>query len=205
MPLPISPVPAERFCLTSGRVDRLGPFAMRVDAGGMRGVVPGAFGTTAELAFTYRGPSTTTAPLADGTVRRQIGLRLRAQDTCNAVYVMWHIEPGSGIAVSVKHNPQQSTHAECLARGYTLVRPTRATEREPVTVGVRRTLRADIEGRTLRISTDGAVTWEGLLPVEADAFSGPAGVRSDNGEFAFELRASGGVPGPSPCAGVVRD
>lgn len=204
-PPPISSIPTGRFCPTSGRVDPLGPFAMKVNLGGMRGVVAGDRSGAAELAFTYRGPSTTTAPLANGSLRRQIGLRLRAQDTCNAIYVMWHVEPAPRVAVSVKRNPGQSTHAQCLDKGYINIRPTKELPRAPIEIGAPRTLRAEIDGTTLRVRTDGAVTWEGVLPPEANAFAGPAGIRSDNGEFDFEVRVPDGSRGQVGCAGVVRD
>ena len=37
-----------------------------------------------------------------GELRRQFGLKLRAQDACNLVYVMWRIEPASKLVVSIK-------------------------------------------------------------------------------------------------------
>ncbi|MEA2752645.1 MAG: hypothetical protein QOI41_6788, partial [Myxococcales bacterium] len=70
--------------------------------GGVRAVIAGDRSRAAELAFVYRGPSVSTAPLANGELRRQIGLKLRAQDTCNVVYVMWHVERSPGAFVSVR-------------------------------------------------------------------------------------------------------
>jgi len=204
-PPSISAIRTAQFCPTSGRVDPLGPFGMKVNLGGMRGVVAGDASAKAELAFTYGGPSSATSPLADGTIRRQIGLRLRAQDTCNAIYVMWQIAPQSRVAVSVKRNPGKSTHAQCLDQGYINLRPTGEPAPPPPQVGAARVLRAEIEGRILRVTADGTTAWQGTLPVEADALTGPAGIRSDNGMFDFELRVPGGTQSAASCAGVIRD
>lgn len=204
-PPAIVSIPTARFCPTSGKVTPLGPASMSVNMGGMRGVVAGDASTTAELAFTYRGPSSTTTPLADGTVRRQIGLRLRAQDTCNAIYVMWYVAPTPRIAVSTKSNPGMATHAQCLDRGYINLRPSNEKPPAPIEVGKSRTLRAEIVGSTLVVKADGVVAWEGALPTEAAALSGPAGIRSDNGAFDFELRVPDGTRGQSGCNGVIRD
>lgn len=204
-PPAITAIRTAQFCPTSGRVDPVGPFGMKVDLGGMRGVVAGDTSAKAELAFTYRGPSSATSPMADGTVKRQIGLRLRAQDTCNAIYVMWQIAPASRISVSVKRNPGKSTHAQCLDQGYINLRPTGEPSPPTPQVGAPRVLRAEIEGRILRVTADGATAFQGALPEEADAFSGPAGIRSDNGVFDFEVRVPGGTQSQGSCAGVIRD
>jgi hypothetical protein len=144
--------------------------------------------TGLELSFQFRGDSAETAPLASGELRRQIGIKLRAQNTCNIVYVMWHIAPTSGIHVSVKSNPGESQHAECGDQGYVQLSPSVSREVAPITVGQPRTLEARIEGTTLRVSVDGSVAWDGPLPATAFAFDGPVGLRSDNGDFDVRLR-----------------
>jgi hypothetical protein len=58
----------------------------------------------AEIHFKYLGPSQDSRPLASGILRRQIGLKLRAQDSCNLIYAMWRIEPDTGVTVSLKRN-----------------------------------------------------------------------------------------------------
>jgi hypothetical protein len=55
--------------------------------------------------FTYLGPTQDVSHLADGEVRSQFGVKLRAQDTCNIVYVMWQFAPAQRIAVSVSAIP----------------------------------------------------------------------------------------------------
>src|SRR5438132_550825 len=81
----LAPIPTNAFCVTSGRVEPTGPRSQKVTAAGMRGVAAADASRKAEVAFTYRGPSRNDVPLANGEVRRQIGLKLRAQDTCNVV------------------------------------------------------------------------------------------------------------------------
>src|SRR5262249_51790736 len=100
-----SNVGSSRLCVTSGRVSARDARTLSVESAGMRAVVARDSSRSAEIAFVYRGPSATTSPLASGELRRQIGLKLRAADTCNVVYVMWHVDPTPGVFVSVKHNP----------------------------------------------------------------------------------------------------
>src|SRR5271167_4016291 len=67
--------------------------------------------------FTYLGPTSEVSLLGNGEVRHQFGLKLKAQDICNLVYVMWNFDTQK-MAVSVKLNPGQRSHEECLDRGY---------------------------------------------------------------------------------------
>jgi hypothetical protein len=194
-------VPASALCVTSGAVETLGPRALRVEAAGMRGVLSSDASSAVELAFRYTGASRSDAALANGELRRQIGLKLRAQDSCNVVYVMWHVEPTSGIFVSVKRNPGQSTHAECMDQGYQNLTP---AEKHPVPAiheGERHTLRAVVEGNVLSVFADDTLAWKSTLPAQAFDFEGPAGVRSDNGGFDFELRVPGGANRDAACSG----
>jgi hypothetical protein len=157
----------------------------------VRAVVAGSSGSAAGMQFIYRGPSRGTAPLASGELRRQIGLKLRAQDTCNVVYVMWRIAPTSGIHVQVKSNPgRQKRHEECRDRGYQTIRPESRRPVPDVRPGESHSLDGFIDGGRLRVLADGVLAWEGTLPDEALDFTGPAGLRSDNGEFEVEFRAS---------------
>jgi hypothetical protein len=141
----------------------------------------------AALSFSYRGPSRTTEPLASGELRRQIGLKLRAQNTCNVVYVMWHVAPTIGVHVSIKSNPNQRAHSECGDRGYINL-PGPSVPIPAIHEGESHTLEARIDGEILRVNADGALVWQGHLPPEAFAFNGPVGIRSDNGDFDAELR-----------------
>ena len=177
-----------RFCPTTGRVAGLGKQAFKVNTGGMRGVIAGDKSRSAELAFVFRGPSKEAAPLADGSLRQQIGLKLRASNSCNVVYVMWHIVPEQGLWVMVKSNPGETEHAQCHDNGYSTVKPTKSAPLPELRVDEGHTLRADLDGDALRVFADGVTVWQGKLPQVALSFDGPVGTRSDNGEFDFELR-----------------
>jgi hypothetical protein len=148
----------------------------------------------AEVDFRYLGPTQASEPLASGELRRQIGLKLRARDTCNVVYVMWHIEPRGGVHVSVKSNPGRREHSQCHDGGYLNVSPTRARAVRPIVPGERRKLRAFLAGDTLTVEVDSEPVWTGTLPGQAFAVDGPMGVRTDNGEFDLVMRVRSALP-----------
>ena len=145
----------------------------------------------AEIHFRYLGPTAATKPLASGEVRRQIGLKLRARDTCNVVYVMWHIEPDVRLVVAVKRNPGQGTHAECGTRGYVNLRPRRRAPVAAVRGGSSHTLRAVLQGETLTVWADGVLVWEGSVPPKLLDFDGPVGLRTDNAALELDYSAGG--------------
>lgn len=145
--------------------------------------------SSAELRFVVRGPSVVTTPLANGELRRQVGIKLRAESTCNVVYVTWHLAPTTGIHVSVKRNPGLTTHASCGDGGYLNVQPQRRSEPAAARTGELHELRATISGTTLTVMADGLLAWEGTLPPEAFTFDGPIGLRTDNVEASVSLRA----------------
>jgi len=156
----------------------------------LRAEAPGRRGDRAEMVFTYLGPSREGVPLASGELRRQLGLKLRAQDACNLVYVAWRFDPTPGIAVQVKRNEGMTRSAECGARGYRTVRPRFAVPVAPPAAGERHALRAEIaEDGVVRVHTDGRLVFEGLLPADAGGLRGPPGLRADNARALLELRA----------------
>jgi hypothetical protein len=174
----VAPIAPSTLCMTRGTLDR-----RSITEPTVRGYAPGAGGDAAQLTFTYRGDSETTRELASGEARRQIGLKLRAQDGCNLVYVMWRLDPKPKLDVSVKYNPGKRNHAECGADGYTKVRP-RAKRFVPAFgYGKTHTLRAEIVGDDLFAWIDGQLRFQGHLPRTARTLSGPAGLRSDNVKF----------------------
>ncbi len=186
-------------------MERVGPADLRVESGAVspsgtvfqlrrpmiRALVRGG-DSSARLDFLYLGPSHETALLASGELRRQIGIKLRARDTCNVVYVMWHVAPSHGIHVEAKLNPESRTHAECHDRGYRRVDPTFHSPVSPIAEGTRHSLVASVDGRDLRVLADGELAWSGLLPPEILHLQGPLGFRSDNGEFDIELWTEAG-------------
>lgn len=185
----VAPVTGDALCVTKGELTE-GAVAVPT----MRGYARGGGGDAAQLTFTYKGESHDSRALANGDVRRQIGLKLRAQDSCNVIYVMWRLDPRPKIDVSIKINPMMSTHEECGASGYTKVR-SRAKHYVPAfEFGTKHTLRAEIVGDDLYAWVDNRLVYQGRLPASARAISGPAGLRSDNVSFDLvELAA----PSPS--------
>lgn len=179
--------PAARWRVTKGHVEALGDGRARVSEPTMRAVVPGADGDDAELRFTYLGGSDGARALASGEMRRQIGIKLRAADGCNLLYVMWRIEPRAQIVVSLKSNPGMRTHRECGARGYRNLVAHGGVQPAPLAPNVEHRLRAKLEGRVLRVWADRVLAWEGDVGDEVLALRGPPGVRSDNGRFDLEL------------------
>jgi len=197
---PLSPVERGQLCVTTGEVAATDS-GLRIEGPEVRAFVRRPPGRAAEIRFSYGGPSAQTQRLASGELRRQFGIKLRAADTCNLVYAMWHFAPEPGLAVLVKSNPGKHTHAECGAHGYLSVPPTwsrRVAAPEP---GTRHVLRAELDGRELQVSVDGASAWKGTLPGEGFAFEGPVGLRSDNARLDFTFAAEpaeGSQPTPCP-------
>lgn len=183
--------------VTSGVLTNASATSFRVEHPSFRAEVGEAPRHSVEMTFVYRGPGRQQAALASGELRRQIGLKLRARDACNVIYVMWHIEPSQGLEVSVKSNPGQSTHEECLDRGYRFIKPSFSRADLPVVeAGAPRTLSVTLSGDTLRVDADGQPAWMGVLPPQE--FDGPVGVRTDNGVFDIELRTSAASSGERP-------
>ena len=191
-PVPVRALPAGEICVTSGGIKQASRGRMSVDEPKMRSVAPGSSGDVGELRFQYRGATEKVAPLASGQLRRQVGLKLRAQDGCNLVYAMWRIEPEPGIVVQIKHNQGQRVHAECGTRGYRTVSPRRRGQVPVLQPGSEHKLRAEITGQDLTVWADGVIVWEGDLGPEAAAFTGPLGMRSDNVALDVELLADPG-------------
>jgi hypothetical protein len=188
-PVALAPVEAAALTVTSGAISGGTDGDLEIRAPTVRAVASGRGGAEVELAFVYGGPTLETVPLASGEARRQIGLKLRAHDTCNVIYVMWHIEPTTGIHVALKSNPGMSTDSECGDGGYDTLAPTWWREVAAISAGVQRTLRATIEGDFVLVMVDGELVWAGHLPPAALVLEGPVGMRSDNGDFDLVLRA----------------
>jgi hypothetical protein len=175
----------EELCVTNGVVSSLPDGRLAIDSPSARAVVRAATDQTAEIRFRYLGPTTVSKPLASGELRRQIGLKLRAKDSCNLVYAMWHIEPDAKFAVSIKRNPGEHTHAQCHAQGYVTVRARRSAALPRIQPGESHSFRAALRGSDLTLVADGQVVWEGTLSSEISTFDGPVGFRTDNARFEF--------------------
>jgi hypothetical protein len=185
----LATVPRANLCVTEGVLDELPEGQLGVSVPKMRAYVNRYTTSDVEADFTYLGPTGNEARLGSGELRRQFGLKLRAQDACNLVYAMWRIEPESKLVVSVKSNPGQHTSAECGNRGYKNIKPQRSTPVPLLQERARHTLRAEMNGDELRVFADDALVWQGAVGPEAMALDGPVGMRSDNARLQLELRA----------------
>lgn len=181
------------LCVTKGHIAEAA-----VNEPTMRGYANGFGGDAAALTFTYQGETFETRELAGGQARRQIGLKLRAQDSCNVVYVMWRLDPKPALDVSVKLNPLMKTHEECGANGYTKVKPRKKTFVPQFEYGKTHTLRAEIVGDELYAWIDDKLLWQGTLPDTARVLKGPAGVRSDNVKFDLVSLSAPKAEGTAP-------
>jgi hypothetical protein len=195
---PLRAVAPSQLCVTLGDVHPLSGNRVAILAPKVRAVMTSPTRAHAELRFTYVGPSAEEARLGSGELRRQIGIKLRAQDSCNVVYAMWRLEPEQKIVVSIKQNSGMRTHAECGTRGYTNVKARRSSPAPAVKPGEAHVLAAHLDSGELRITADGKVVWEGAVDV---AFDGPVGLRTDNARFELEL-ATGAPAGGQPLAHV---
>jgi hypothetical protein len=189
-PAALQRIDRERLCVTNGAVTALPGGRLAIETPSSRGFVQAgternAADQVAEIRFQYLGPSQDSKPLASGELRRQIGLKLRTQDSCNLIYAMWRIEPAERVAVSVKRNAGLHTHAQCGVQGYVNFKPQEGEGPPPIRPGEAHTLRAELRGRDLTVVADGRIAWQGSLGNEVLPI-GPPGFRTDNARFAFE-------------------
>jgi hypothetical protein len=185
----LSPVGRAHLCVTEGAVEEMPDHRLSVSVPKMRAYLNGLTAQAVEAEFIYLGATGNEARLGSGELRRQFGLKLRAQDACNLVYAMWRIEPESKLVVSVKSNPDQHTSAECGNRGDRNIKPAHGKPVPALRPGSAHTLRAEMNGAEMRVFADNALVWEGSVGAEALSFDGPIGMRSDNARLQLEFRA----------------
>ncbi|HVK78147.1 MAG TPA: hypothetical protein VM734_32800 [Kofleriaceae bacterium] len=190
-PGPLAPAATDALCATRGKLDG-DRGRVHITEPVVRMVAPSSHADAAALRFTYQGPTKDSVALGSGQIRRQLGLKLRAEDGCNLVYVMWRIEPGPGIEVSVKRNRGKRSADDCGTSGYTKVKAARSVAVPAPAPGDAHTLEAHITGDQLVATVDGEVVWEGALPASARSLAGPAGLRTDNVVADVELLTADG-------------
>lgn len=191
----VVPVAADQMCVTHGVMQ-----GTVVSDPEVRAVSTTSGGDAASLTFKMHDWPTQTKALRSGDVRHQLGLKLRAEDGCNLVYVMWRLDPPKpSVEVQVKRNPGAATNQECGTSGYTRVKPSRRGKIPYASPGEQHTLQAEIHGDALTAWVDGNVAWTGELPSDARELEGPAGIRSDN--LAYEIVTFAAPPGHGqiPC------
>lgn len=179
------------FDVPDGRIEKAAGGRLMVSSKEMRATVKFATPQDVTVKFTYLGPTREVSRLGSGEIRSQFGIKLRAQDTCNIVYMMWHFFPDQKIAVSVKRNPGKRTHEDCLDRGYiNNIKPRVSALPPPVRPDQPHSLRASMRGSDLTVQADDKVVWEGDLGPIALEFNGPVGLRSDNARVVFDFLVS---------------
>jgi len=185
-------------CVTNGVVSPLAGDRLTIDTASSRAVAQAdsenASDQIAEIDFQYLGPSVDSRPLASGVLRRQIGLKLRAQDSCNLIYAMWRIEPDAGVTVSIKRNAGLHTHKECGAHGYINFKSQVRGDLPHMRLGEVHQLRAELHGSDLVVTADGKIAWQGALGNEMALPVGPTGFRTDNARFTLEYFTMAGAP-----------
>jgi hypothetical protein len=184
----LAPVSRSALCVTEGTLRELPGGRLAVNDMKMRAVVGMPTPPEVEARFTYLGGTAQESRLGSGAIRRQFGLKLRAQDACNLIYAMWRIEPESKLVVSVKSNPGQHSSAECGNRGYVNLKPRRGGAIPLLRPGDSHRLSAVIRGDELSVAVHGQVVWLGSVGRSA-AVEGPVGIRSDNARLELELLA----------------
>ncbi len=183
------PVNLGNLCVTEGAIEKAEGGRLSVNAPKMRAYVNAWTSQSVEVRFTYLGPTRNESALGSGEMRRQFGLKLRAQDPCNLVYAMWRIDLESKLVVSVKRNPNAHTSAECGTHGYENIKPRKASAVPRLRTGESHTLRAEMKKEHLKIFVDNLEVWDGDVGSDAAALEGPVGIRSDNARLEFDLKA----------------
>lgn len=177
------------LCVTEGAIEELPGQKLSVSVPKMRAYLNLFTPQLVEAHFKYLGSPGNEARLGSGELRRQFGLKLRAQDACNLVYAMWRIEPASKIVVSLKSNPGQHSSAECGNRGYENIKPRRSSPVPALRRGDTHDLRAEMNGAELKVFVDDSLVWAGSVDGDVLGVDGPVGIRSDNARLQIELRA----------------
>lgn len=179
------------FDVPDGKIEKAPGNYLQVTTKEMRATLKFRTQQKVMVKFAYLGPTAEVSRLGNGEIRSQFGIKLRGQDTCNIVYVMWHFAPTQGLGVSVKRNPGQQTHEECLDRGYINNIKPRASWPPPIIrPGDPHTFGASMKGSYLAVTADDRVVWEGDLGPVALEFDGPVGLRSDNAHVVFDFEPS---------------
>ena len=173
---------------TSGYLTVVGPKERAVRTSGKH--------SQALLRFRYRGPSQKTAPLDSGAVIEQIGLKMRAMNTCNLLYIMWRIKPTEEIYIAIKRNPGKTNYKDCGANGYKVlgrvpVKPLGITAANQKTHRLGASVTETAGRYACEVTIDGRPVWSESINAKLIAdIKGPVGFRSDNGSFIFKLFVS---------------
>lgn len=175
-----------KFNVTDGSIWLTKSGLLQTTSPAMRAVLGTGTDSIADVSFTYNGPTKKTSKLADGNVRNQFGLKMRAQDPCNLLYIMWRFSSNE-IVISTKLNSALHTSDQCGDTGYVNLAVIAVPS---VQRGSGHTLKGSINGSTLSVVADGNTIWSGALPANIMAINGPVGVRSDNAQLVFAFKTT---------------
>ncbi|WP_141699319.1 hypothetical protein [Candidatus Thiosymbion oneisti] len=148
---------------------------------------------TTMIQFRYRGPASSARNTSPSG---QIGLKLRAKNGCNLLYVMWVVGPEERLKVQMKSNPGDVNHEDCGTCGYTtLVPESNANPFPPISsVTDQKTHRLlaklePLDGNDYRliVYADWKEVWRGIIRDMPPEIEGPAGIRTDGGNFIFRF------------------
>lgn len=176
------------FDVTDGKIQSAKGRRLSVSTKEMRATLKFTTVQTATVKFTYLGPTKEVSRPGSGELRSQFGIKLRAQNDCNVIYVIWRFAPDQKIAVSIQRNPGKRTHAECLERGYiNNLKPRLSDAPPPVEPNQPHVLTATMSDSDLSVTADNKLVWWGDLGPLALALRGPVGLRSDNARLLFDF------------------
>ena len=179
------------FDVTDGKIQPAKGHRLSVSTKEMRATLKFTTEQTATVKFTYLGPTKEVVRPGSGKVLSQFGIKLRAQNDCNVIYVMWRFAPDQKIAVSIQRNPAKRTHTECLDRGYiNNLKPRLSDSPPPIEPNQPHILTATMSDSDLSVTADNKLVWWGDLGPAALTLRGPVGLRSDNARLLFDFLVS---------------
>lgn len=175
------------FDVTSGKIEKAPGNRLMVNTGQMHANLKVQTPQNMTLKFTYLGPTAEISRLASGAVVSRFGIKLHAQNYCNAIFVGWNFAPQQRIFVSVRRNPGMTTRAECTDKGnVNNIKPRVFAPPPPVSPNEPHTLTASMDGSKLTVTADGKIVWQRDLGPVVLEFDGPVGLFTDNASLIFD-------------------
>lgn len=151
-----------------------------------------------QLCFKIKKNQQQVSLLASGRERRQVGIKLKAQDSCNTLYVMWHFFPRFEMVISEKINSSQHVHQQCGNKGYHVLK---RLPLEHLTNSILPPLnelndadrfyllqaRLDPHSQHLSVYLNYQLLWTGPVHQQWGHISAPVGLRTDNMQIDFAV------------------
>lgn len=153
----------------------------------MRAQAPAFTRQTCGLVFQYNGPAEGASGFASGAAYKQVCLKLRNQNACNLLYVIWRLDARQ-VMVQVKTNLSMVFSSQCGADGYRTLTPAFTAPTKALSLEWHEMI-AQCDGDWLNVLTDNEVVWRGHLTSDVMSLTGGVGVRSDNISMRFRVFA----------------